>query len=110
MVEEYCRLQGLFLTPESPDPRYSEVLEVDLAKIEPSVAGPRNPEERRALRDVPSFARSLVAGQAKARKAATQQSPSRRSQQRAGRCSSNARCYSSRRGRGRAPRGSPTAP
>ena len=71
MVEEYCRLQGLFLTPESLDPRYSEVLEVDMAKIEPSVAGPRNPEERRALRDVPSLARSLAAEQAKARRAAT---------------------------------------
>ncbi len=77
LVEEYCKLQGLFLTPESPDPRYSEVLEVDMAKIEPSVAGPRNPEERRALRDLPSFARSLVAGQAKARTATVQQSPRR---------------------------------
>ncbi len=77
MVEEYCRLQGLFFTPESPDPRYSEVLEVDMAKIEPSVAGPRNPEERRTLRDVPSFARSLIAEQARARRAATSPSPGR---------------------------------
>jgi len=76
MVEEYCRLQGLFLTPESPDPRYSEVLEVDMAKIEPSVAGPRNPEERRALRDVPSLARSLAADQARMRRTANAQSPS----------------------------------
>jgi aconitate hydratase len=71
MVEEYCKLQGLYLTPESPEPRYSEVLEVDMGKIEPSVAGPRNPEERRALRDVPSLARSLAADQAKARKGST---------------------------------------
>jgi aconitate hydratase len=77
MVEEYCRLQGLFLVPDSPDPRYSEVLEIDMAKIEPSIAGPRNPEERRALRDVPSLARSLAADQLKARKAATQPSPIR---------------------------------
>ena len=74
MVEEYCRLQGLFLTSESPDPRYSEVLEVDMAKIEPSVAGPRNPEERRALRDVPSLARALVADQKRARKEAAPRS------------------------------------
>jgi aconitate hydratase len=71
MVEEYCRLQGLFLTPESPDPHYSEVVEVDMSKIEPSVAGPRNPEERRALRDVPSLAKSLAADQARTRKGAT---------------------------------------
>jgi aconitate hydratase len=77
MVEEYCRLQGIFCTPESPDPRYSDVLEVDIAKIEPSVAGPRNPEERRALRSVPSLARSLIVEQAKARNAAPRQSPAR---------------------------------
>jgi len=76
MVEEYLRLQGLFLTPDSPDSKYSEVLEVDMAKIEPSVAGPRNPEERRALRDVPSLARSLVADQARSRRA-TSSSPSK---------------------------------
>jgi aconitate hydratase len=71
LVEEYCRLQGLFLATDSPDPHYSEVIEVDMAKIEPSVAGPRNPEERRTLRDVPSLARSLVADQARARKSTT---------------------------------------
>ena len=72
MVEEYCRLQGLFLTPDSLDPRYSEVVEVDMSRIEPSVAGPRNPEERRALRDVPSLARSLAADQARMRKTPAQ--------------------------------------
>jgi aconitate hydratase len=66
MVEEYCRLQGLFHSPDSPEPRYSEILEVDLAKIEPSIAGPRNPEERRPLRSVPAFARSLLVEQGKA--------------------------------------------
>jgi len=67
MVEEYCRLQGLFFTPESAKPRYSEVLEVDMGKIPSSIAGPRNPEERRDLRGVPAFARSLLADQARAR-------------------------------------------
>jgi aconitate hydratase len=74
MVEEYCRLQGLFLTPESADPRYSEVLEVDMAKVEPSVAGPRNPEERRVLRDVPSLARVLATDQARIRRSAVAKS------------------------------------
>lgn len=67
LVEEYCRLQGLFHGTDSPEPRYSEVLEVDMAKIEPSIAGPRNPEERRVLRDVPLLARSLAAEQARLR-------------------------------------------
>ncbi|MDG6967163.1 MAG: aconitate hydratase AcnA [Nitrososphaerota archaeon] len=63
MVEEYCRLQGLLVTQDSRDPLYSEVLEIDLSRIEPSVAGPRNPEERHPLRSVPLLARSLVSDQ-----------------------------------------------
>jgi aconitate hydratase len=78
LVGEYCRLQGLFHGPDSLDPRYSEVLEVDLAKIEPSIAGPRNPEDRRVLREVPSLARSLAADQARLRSVASQ-SPGRAS-------------------------------
>jgi aconitate hydratase len=73
LVEEYCRLQGLFVGADSLHPRYSEVLEVDMGKITPSVAGPRNPEERRDLRGVPAFARSLIADQARARKAVPRQ-------------------------------------
>jgi aconitate hydratase len=67
MVEEYCRLQGLLHGDDSLDPTYSEVLEVDISRIEPSVAGPRNPEERRALRSMPSLARSLLAENSRAR-------------------------------------------
>ncbi|MDA4113802.1 MAG: aconitate hydratase AcnA [Thaumarchaeota archaeon] len=59
-VEQYCRKQGLFALPDAPEPRYSEVLEVDLGKIEPCIAGPRNPEERRLLRSVPAYARSML--------------------------------------------------
>ncbi len=70
LVEEYCRMQGLFVAPESKEPRYSEVLEVDLSRIEPSIAGPRNPEERRALRSVSSFARALADEHAETRTAA----------------------------------------
>jgi aconitate hydratase len=57
-VEKYAKENGLFVT--SREPRYSEVLVIELDKIEPSIAGPRNPEERRALRSVPSFAGSLL--------------------------------------------------
>jgi aconitate hydratase len=66
-VERYCRLQGLFALPDAPEPRYSEVLEVDLGKIEPCVAGPRNPEERRLLRSVPAYAKSMLGERARAR-------------------------------------------
>src|SRR5438132_860662 len=47
-----------------------EVLEVDMDKVQSSIACPRNPEERRDLRGVPAFARSLIADQRKSRKAA----------------------------------------
>ena len=68
-VEAYCREQGLFALPDSPEPKYSEVLLVDLGKIEPCIAGPRNPEERRELTTVPAFARSLIEEKRKSRAA-----------------------------------------
>jgi len=66
-VEEYCKKQGLFALPDAPEPRYSEVLVVDLSMIESSIAGPRNPEERRLLTSVPAFARSLIEEKRKGR-------------------------------------------
>jgi len=52
LVEAYCREQGLFRTDESPTPRFSELLELDLATVEPSLAGPRRPQDRHSLPDV----------------------------------------------------------
>ncbi|MBU0678937.1 MAG: aconitate hydratase AcnA [Verrucomicrobia bacterium] len=46
LVEAYCRAQGLFRTTDSADPVYSSVVEFDLAAVEPSVAGPRRPQDR----------------------------------------------------------------
>jgi aconitate hydratase len=59
-VEHYCRAQRLFHLPETPDPEYSAVLELDLGSVEPSVAGPRRPQDRIALSAVKeSFRTSL---------------------------------------------------
>src|ERR671936_2894355 len=52
LVERYCRDQGLFRVDESETPVFSELLELDLARVEPSVAGPRRPQDRVALPDV----------------------------------------------------------
>src|SRR3989442_7469957 len=52
LVEQYCRAQGLFRVDGSPIPVFSELLELDLASIEPSVAGPRRPQDRVALPEV----------------------------------------------------------
>jgi aconitate hydratase A / 2-methylisocitrate dehydratase len=49
LVAAYCKEQGLFHTPESPEATYSEVVELDLASVEPSIAGPRRPQDRVAL-------------------------------------------------------------
>jgi aconitate hydratase len=52
MVEQYTRAQGMFRTDDSPVPRFSELLELDLASVEPSVAGPRRPQDRVPLDSV----------------------------------------------------------
>jgi len=46
LVEAYCREQGIFRTDETPDPLYGDVLELDLASVRPSIAGPRRPQDR----------------------------------------------------------------
>lgn len=50
-VEEYMREQKLFRTADSPDPEFSDVLELDLGDVVPSISGPLNPEERVSLSD-----------------------------------------------------------
>ena len=45
-VERYCKEQGLFRTDATPDPEFSSTLELDLATIRPSLAGPRRPQDR----------------------------------------------------------------
>jgi aconitate hydratase len=50
LVEEYAKAQGLFRTPTSPDAIYSETLELDLTTIEPSLAGPKRPQDRVTLK------------------------------------------------------------
>jgi aconitate hydratase len=46
LVEAYTKAQGLFHTPDAPEPRFSATLALDLAAVEPSVAGPRRPQDR----------------------------------------------------------------
>ncbi|HET7483497.1 MAG TPA: aconitate hydratase AcnA [Actinomycetota bacterium] len=46
LVERYAKEQGMFRTDSSPDPTFSETLELDLGSVVPSVAGPRRPQDR----------------------------------------------------------------
>ncbi len=62
LTEAYCKAQGLFRTDDSPEPVYTDTLELDLAAVEASVAGPKRPQDRITLRDVKSsFAKGLTA-------------------------------------------------
>ena len=49
LVEAYCREQGLFHDTKTPEAEYSELLALDLATVEPSLAGPKRPQDRVAL-------------------------------------------------------------
>ncbi|GBD22580.1 Aconitate hydratase A [bacterium HR29] len=51
LVEAYARAQGIFRTADTPDPVYSDYLELDLSEVEPSIAGPRRPQDRIPLRE-----------------------------------------------------------
>ena len=46
LVEAYAREQGMWLDENSPEPRYSESLELDLSTVVPSIAGPKRPQDR----------------------------------------------------------------
>ncbi len=48
-VERICKAQGLFRTDDTPDPEYTSTVELDLSTIEPSVAGPKRPQDRISL-------------------------------------------------------------
>jgi aconitase A len=49
LVEAYCKEQGLFHTAQTPAAAYSDTLELDLAHVEPSLAGPKRPQDRLPL-------------------------------------------------------------
>jgi len=51
LVDAYAREQGMFHTEDSEDPTFSETLELDLSDVQPSIAGPKRPQDRIALAD-----------------------------------------------------------
>jgi aconitate hydratase A / 2-methylisocitrate dehydratase len=60
LVEEYAKAQGLFRTDQSQDAVYSEVIQLDLASIEPSLAGPKRPQDRVSLKQAKTAFRSAL--------------------------------------------------
>ncbi|MCC9624956.1 aconitate hydratase AcnA [Thalassospira sp. MA62] len=62
LVEEYSKANDLFYTPDQADPTFTKVLTLDLSKVQPSLAGPKRPQDRINLSDVQtSFIDSLSA-------------------------------------------------
>ena len=60
LVEAYCKAQGLWRDAQTPAPEFTQVLEIDLTAIEPSVSGPSRPQDRVPLREAPDAFRTLV--------------------------------------------------
>jgi aconitate hydratase len=52
LVERYAKAQGLFRTDETPDPVFQDTIELDLSTVEPSLAGPKRPQDRVSLSDM----------------------------------------------------------
>jgi len=62
LVEAYTKEQGLFRTDAGPEPHFDDLVELDLATVEPSMAGPKRPQDRITLGAVPqSFAKAYPA-------------------------------------------------
>jgi aconitate hydratase len=62
LVEAYSKEQSLFRTDSTPDPIFSDKLELDLGTVEPTVAGPKRPQDRVALRNAKSSFTKVVEG------------------------------------------------
>src|SRR5690625_1996071 len=60
IVEQYCKLNNLWYDSDQPDPEYTEVIEIDLNKLVPSLAGPKRPQDRINLDDMQEEFRKAV--------------------------------------------------
>ena len=61
-VECYCKAQGIFRTSNTPDPEFSDTLELDLSTVEPALAGPKRPQDRVNLSQMqPTWQKTLRA-------------------------------------------------
>ncbi len=63
LVESYCKEQGLFRTDKTPDPEFSDLVELDLSTVEPSLAGPKRPQDRVPLTRSKAMFRDALSGE-----------------------------------------------
>jgi aconitate hydratase len=69
LIEAYARAQGLWRTSGQPDPLYSDTLELDMGTVEPSLAGPKRPQDRIPLGQADSTYRDALANMTEGREA-----------------------------------------
>ena len=71
LVEAYAKAQGMFHDNETPDAHYTAVLELDMGTVQPSLAGPKRPQDRVLLADMKSNYREHLPGLTKNREPRT---------------------------------------
>src|SRR6202008_4912969 len=54
LVAAYAKAQGMYRTKSTPDPIFTDVLKLELSQVEPSLSGPKRPQDRVPLKDVKS--------------------------------------------------------
>ncbi len=59
-VEKYLKAQHLFRETDTPDPEYTDTLELDLGTVQPNLAGPKRPQDRVALKDMKSAFKTFL--------------------------------------------------
>ncbi|MBI4674457.1 MAG: aconitate hydratase AcnA [Chloroflexi bacterium] len=67
LLERYAKEQGLFRTDATPDPVFTDALELDLATVEPSLAGPKRPQDRVLMKDLRKVFRASLTAPVKER-------------------------------------------
>src|SRR5690554_7244812 len=61
LVKEYFKAQGIFRTKDTPEPSFTSYLELDLASVKPSLAGPKRPQDLISLEDMKeSYKRTIT--------------------------------------------------
>jgi aconitate hydratase len=78
LVEAFAKEQGLFRRPDSLEPVYTDILELDLSTVEPSLAGPKRPQDRVSLRGAKLGFQKALEGMLAERKAPSPARPQRR--------------------------------
>ncbi|TAH53637.1 MAG: aconitate hydratase AcnA [Chloroflexota bacterium] len=67
LLERYAKEQGIFRTDDTPDPVFTDSLELDLSSVEPSLAGPKRPQDRVLMKDLKKTWRATLTAPVKER-------------------------------------------